>query len=435
MPDGASGVTLLEGGLVVTCDEALHTGPYTVAVEGASIVAVDDPAELPERFPDAERIDCRGRILIPGLVNAHLHPELQILKGAVEERSLHGWDEADHFDGALAVLDSDAGRDLQRAAIRASLADCLLTGTTAVGVYGITRGANEIAWEELASFGMRGEITVRDLQFASLGADGPPHRFRVHAEEALTDEELRGAAAALARGDRLVMHAAETAHRLHLAVEQFGTTTIRLLGRYGLLSPRTLLSHAVHVDAEEREMLARTGTPVVSSPSAELKLADGVGPVGDLVARGAVVALGTDAAVCNNSNDMFVEMRQLGLVQKLRHGAGALPAEQILRIATRGGAVALGLESTGALATGWAADMVLMDATSLRLQPLVHRPEFSNVAANLVYAATGEDVTDVMIGGRWRVRDRRLTTPDGAGLPAILEELKRAAADLYDRVL
>jgi len=420
---------------VITCDEAFRIGALTVAVAQGRILAVDAPAAVRARFRDAPIHDCRGRILLPGLVNAHLHPELHILKGAVEDRSLHAWDEADPFDGALVVLHSPEGRELQRAAIRVALADCLLGGTTMVGVYGITSGANEIAAEEMARLGVRGEVTVRDVAFAPLPPGSPAHRYRVHAEEALSDAELRRAAAALARGESLVMHAAETAHRLKLARELFGTTTVRLLDRYGLLGPRTLLSHAVHIDAEECELLARTGTPVASSPTAELKLADGVAPMAALVGAGGVVALGTDAAVCNNSSDMFLEMRQFGLVQKLRYGAAAMPAEQILRIATRGGASALGVASSGVLAPGWAADLVLVQADGVHLQPLIHRPQHSNVAANLVYAATGADVTDVMVAGQWRVQDRRLLAADGSALADLLTDLGLAAARLYDRVL
>ncbi len=431
MPE-APAPLVLAGALVVTCDDDARVAPLDVVVAGEHIVAV---LERGTPVPGARRVECRGRILMPGLVNAHLHPELQILKGAVEERSLHGWAEADHFDGALAVLDSPEGAPLQRAAIRAAFADCLLTGTTRLSAYGITRGANEIAAEELGRLGLRGEVTVRDVAFAPLPDGAAPHRYRVHAEETITDAELSAAAAALGRGAALVMHAAETAQRLQLARERFGTTTIRLLQRFGLLGPRTLLSHAIHVDEEERELLARTGTPVVSSPTSELKLADGIGPVGDLAARGGVVALGTDAAVCNNSNDMFLEMRQLGLVQKLRYGAEAVPAEQILRMATRGGAVALGGTRSGAIAPGWAADLVLVDARSVRLVPLVHRRDYSNVAANLVYAATGEDVTDVMVAGEWRVRRRRLLAADGTPLDALVRELGRAATHLYDRIL
>src|SRR5690606_30868892 len=115
---------------------------------------------------------------------------------------------------------------------------------------------------------------------------------------------------------------------------------------------------------------------------------------------GVTVGRGTDTAVCDSTSGLFVEMRQLGLVQKLRYGADAVTADQILRAATRGGALALGgAGEFGVLAEGASADLILVDTANPRLQPLVHRDGYSNVAANLVYAATGQDVTDVMIAG------------------------------------
>jgi 5-methylthioadenosine/S-adenosylhomocysteine deaminase len=193
-------------------------------------------------------------------------------------------------------------------------------------------------------------------------------------------------------------------------------TTVRLLHKYELLSPRMLLSHAIHIDDDEIEMIARTRTPVVVSPSAEMKLADGIPPAQQLLERGVTVAIGTDAAVCNNSNDMFLEMRSLGLAQKLRYGPQAAPAEQILLMATRHGAAALGLDDTGHLAQGMAADLVMVDTAGPRLQPLLTEGPHENVATNLVFAATAADVTDVMVGGRWIVRRRRLLTLDTRAL-------------------
>jgi 5-methylthioadenosine/S-adenosylhomocysteine deaminase len=425
---------LLEGALVLTMDDDGTAGALSVAVEDGRIAAVGPADELRRRFPRAERRDCAGRILMPGLVNAHLHPELHVLKGVVEELNLHDWDDAEHFDDALALLSSPEGQWIQRAGIRAALADCVLTGTTCVAAYGVTVGADEVTGEELAALGLRGWVTVRDVQFAPAPpVAGVPRIYRLHAEEALTTAELEAAARAHERGERIIMHAAETEHRIRLVRERFGTTTIRLLERYGLLSPRLLLSHALYVDQEEQQLLARRGPAVISSPTAEMKLSDGIAPVVEYLAHGVVVALGTDTAVCNNSNDLFLEMRQLGLVQKLRYGANAAPAEQILRMATRNGARALGGEGEfGVIAEGASADLILVETDNPRLQPLVHRDGFSNVAANLVYAATGQDVTDVMIAGRWIVQQRRLQTADG---PALWRELERAAANLYDRIL
>lgn len=426
---------LLEGALVVTMDQAGTAGHLSVAVHDGRIAALGDAASLRHAYPDAERFDGSARIVIPGLVNAHLHPELHVLKGAVEELDLHDWADAEHFEQALVLLSTPEYAWIQRAAIRAALADAALSGTTCVATYGVTRGSDEIAAEQLTTLGLRGYVTVRDVDFAPVEVPpGSPARiYRLHAEEALTRAELEAAARAHGRGERIVMHAAETEHRIRLVRERFGTTTVRLLERYGLLSPRTLLSHALYVDETEAALLAENGTPVISSPAAEMKLSDGIAPVADYLRRGITVALGTDSAACNNSGDLFLEMRQLGLSQKLRYGADAMPAEQILRAATRSGAQALGgTGEYGELVEGAAADLVLIDAANPRLQPLVHRDDYSNVAANLVYAATGQDVTDVMVGGRWIVRDRRLLTAEADEL---WNEVTRAADTLYGRIL
>lgn len=431
-----AGGVLIEGAFVLTLDAADTAGWLSVAIQQGRIAAIGEPDRVRRHFPGLDRVDCAGALLMPGLVNAHLHPELHLLKGALEELDLHDWDDAEHFDRALYLLSSPEGRRLQRAGIRAALADCLLTGTTHVATYGVTTGADEVAASVLLELGLRGHVTVRDIDFEPVALEPPdlvPRIYRLHAEEALTTAELEAAARAHERGEWLVMHAAETEHRIRLVQERFGTTTIRLLAEYGLLSPRILLSHAIYVDDEERMLLARYGVPVISSPVAETKLSDGIGPIVDYLRDGITVALGTDCAVCNNSNDLFLEMRQLGLVQKLRYGADAMPAEQILRMATLGGTRALtGTSTGGALEVGGAADLILIDTNNPRLQPLVHRDGFSNLAANLVYAATGQDVTDVMIAGRWVVRRRRLLT---AEQEAVWSELTRAANELYDRIL
>ncbi|HEY8552405.1 MAG TPA: hypothetical protein VIL40_03015, partial [Thermaerobacter sp.] len=157
---------LLEGAFVLNVDDASTTGWLSVAVQDDRIAAIGDPAELRRRFPDAEPVDCSRRILLPGLVNAHLHPELHVLKGAVEELHLHDWASAKIFDDALAALSSPHGHWIQRAAIRAALADCLLTGTTCVATYGVTRDSDQTAAEEIARLGLRGYVTVRDIEFA-----------------------------------------------------------------------------------------------------------------------------------------------------------------------------------------------------------------------------------------------------------------------------
>jgi 5-methylthioadenosine/S-adenosylhomocysteine deaminase len=429
--------------MVLLLDGAGSAGELSVAIDGARIAAVGSLSDLRARFPGAERIDCSHRVLMPGLINAHLHPEMHVVKGIVEQLGLHAWARDGRFNRALALLGTEEYRWVQRAGIRAAFADALLTGTTRVATYAVTIGGDVVAEEELSRLRLPGHVAIRDVEFRpATGPDGsvrvpafaldPPRMYRLHAEEALSDAELRGAAAAHERGERLIMHAAETPHRIRLAETRFGASTIRLLDRYGLLSARMLLSHAIHVDAEERALIAERGAVVISSPAAELKLSDGIAPIQHYIDDGVTVALGTDSAICNNSGDMLLECRMLGLTQKLAEGAHAMPAERIVQCATRDGARALGEhEQRGAIAAGLAADLVLVDVRNTRMQPLVHGGGFSNVATNLVYSATGQDVTDVMIAGQWVVRDRTLLTADH---DAIVADLARAAREIHSRL-
>jgi 5-methylthioadenosine/S-adenosylhomocysteine deaminase len=428
---------LLEGGWVLCLDDNDTRGRLSIAIADGVVAAIGDPESLRRRFPHAGRIRCTGRIIMPGLINAHLHPDLHVLKGELEELHLHDWQGATRFNAAVDFLGTAEGAAIQQLSIRASLAEALLSGTTCVATYGVTDNSETECERALNELGLRGSITIRDAAFAPFGAGTAwqrsiPAMYRLHAEERLDDAELKAAAAAHERGERIVMHAAETRTRIELIRAAFGTTTVRLLHRYGLLSPRTLLSHSVFVDDDELRLMAANGVHVVVSPAAEMKLSDGVPPVRDMLRLGINVAIGTDAAVCNNGTDMFLEMRALGLSQKLRFGAAAVPAEQILLMGTRAGAAALDAgDRIGHIAEGMAADLIAVDVRNPRLQPLRTTTADSNVATNLVYAATGGDVTDVMVAGRWLVRRRRLLTLDAATL---WRRLNRAARILDARV-
>lgn len=426
---------LLRGGLVVPLDRAgTPPGPYDVLIRDGRIVSLtprDQPdAEARRPTPDAESVDCSGRIVLPGLVNAHLHPELHLVRGLVEGLSLHEWPACVPLQRALDALDDPGTAAIQRAAVRAALAECALAGATNVVCYGVSPRIEEIAAEELSALGLGGWVTIRDVDFAARERGARPHMYRIHAEEALTDAELRAAAAAHERGEWLIMHVAETRERVALARRSFGTTPIRLLAQYGLLSPRVLLSHAVYVDDEELDLIAGAGAPVLASPVAEAKLADGLAPVADMHRRGIPIALGTDAAVCNNSCDLLLEARMLGLLQRLDNGAATLPAETLIRFATVEGAGALASPAMHGLAPGAPADLILLDATAPHMLPLVHRPELSNLLANIVFSGTGRDVTHVMVEGRWVVKDRGLVAGDAERIGA---DLACAAEELIDR--
>jgi cytosine/adenosine deaminase-related metal-dependent hydrolase len=189
--------TLLRNALIVPVIGAPAYG--SLLIEDGAIAAVGDVA--PGGF-DGDVVDCNGSIVLPGLINAHLHPELHVLKGIVEEMDLHALDEAEHLEPALVYLGSHAGRAVQEVAIRASITDCLLGGTTCIATYGVTLGSTETAAAILDEIGVRGWVTIRDAAFEPVSADAyaRPAMYRLHAEEALSATELAAAAEAHARG-------------------------------------------------------------------------------------------------------------------------------------------------------------------------------------------------------------------------------------------
>jgi 5-methylthioadenosine/S-adenosylhomocysteine deaminase len=184
-----------------------------------------------------------------------------------------------------------------------------------------------------------------------------------------------------------------------------------------------VLAHCVHPEAAELETLQQTQTNVAHCPSSNLKLGSGIAPIKNMLERGISVSLGADGAACNNRLDMFTEMRSMALLQKVSHGPEAVPATQALRIATMGGAKALGLDGEiGSLEEGKRADVVIVN-----LQALHSAPHARNLVSALVYSAQTSDVKDVIIDGQLVLKDRKLLTIDEE---SVLTEASRAGEDL-----
>jgi cytosine/adenosine deaminase-related metal-dependent hydrolase len=180
-----SAPVLLENGYVLALDDADTRGRLSVAIEGASIAGVDSRDRLRRRFPTATRFNCAGRLIMPGLVNAHLHPDLHIVKGELEERDLHDWQGAARFNRVVDFLGTPEGAPLQRLAILASLAEAALSGTTCVATYGVTQNSEAECERALNEVGLRGTITIRDDVFSPAGNGasrlGPGHAGHVPA--------------------------------------------------------------------------------------------------------------------------------------------------------------------------------------------------------------------------------------------------------------
>jgi cytosine/adenosine deaminase-related metal-dependent hydrolase len=193
-----------------------------------------------------------------------------------------------------------------------------------------------------------------------------------------------------------------------------GAGNVAYLRRLGLCGPRTVLAHCVHLDAAEVRLLAKTGATAVHCPGANLKLASGIAAVPRLLQSGVNVGLGADGAACNNSLDAFHEMRLAGTLHLPRSGPRAMPASEVLAMATIRGARALGLEEEiGSIEVGKRADLAVVDLAAPHLAPPGPDPH-----ATLVYSACKTDVTDTIVDGRWLVRGRRLVSLDAADLVA-----------------
>jgi cytosine/adenosine deaminase-related metal-dependent hydrolase len=220
-------------------------------------------------------------------------------------------------------------------------------------------------------------------------------------------------------------HASENADEVALVRSRTGFDNVAWFEKLGLCGPLTVLAHCVQVTPAETDILARTGTSAVHCPGANLKLASGIAPVPQLLARGVNVALGGDGAPCNNTLDAFHEMRLAATLHLPRSGPMAMPASEVLAMATIRGARALGLEQEiGSIEAGKKADLSVVDLDGPHCQPSGPDPH-----ATLVYCARAGDVTHVFVDGRQVVRSRKLLTLDAARLAAAApKEARRVLA-------
>jgi 5-methylthioadenosine/S-adenosylhomocysteine deaminase len=219
--------------------------------------------------------------------------------------------------------------------------------------------------------------------------------------------ELLSEVARLSREHGVLVHthASENRAEIEMVERATGMRNIEYLASLGLAAPHIALAHCIHMNELELNLLAQTGTHVLHCPSSNLKLGSGIAPVMEMLARGISVSLGADGAACNNRLDMFTEMRTAALLQKVSHGADALPARRVLRMATVDGARALGLaQEIGTLEQGKRADLIVVALERLHQTP---RPD---IVSTLVYAAQATDVRTVLIDGRVVMRERELST-------------------------
>jgi 5-methylthioadenosine/S-adenosylhomocysteine deaminase len=219
-------------------------------------------------------------------------------------------------------------------------------------------------------------------------------------------------------------HLSETRDEVNLFTSRYGKSPVEYLHDLGLLSPRLLVAHAVHLSERDISLLAENDVAVAHNPSSNMKLASGVAKVPELLAAGVRVGLGTDSNLSNNTLDMFEEMRLGAMLQKLaRDDAEALPCELVLRLATNLAARCLGLgEQVGSLEVGKRADIIIVDLHAPHMWPIIPEPR-SNVIEQLVYSASASDVLTTIVDGKILMQDRQVLTLDLQSAEQMANEL------------
>ena len=433
----------LTGGRVLHPDGRVRRGDVVVDRDDGTILAVgadeDDSGDVAAAVDDAtEALDATNGLVIPGLVNAHTHVSMTLLRGYADDKPLDAWLREDIWPVEAALTDDDiaVGAEL-------GVLEMIRSGTTAFAdmYFAMDRVAAVVERAGVRARLGRGVVTVtksdaeaaadvdESLSFATSfdgEADGRIRTaFMPHSLTTVGESHLReGIARATAAGVPVHLHANETRDEVDPIVDEHGERPLAYADSVGALGSDAFVAHCVHVDDSEIGLLAETDTAAVHCPASNMKLASGMAPVQRLHEAGVTVALGTDGAASNNDLDLFDEMRDAAMVGKLAAGdASAVPAEAVVEMATAAGADALGLPG-GRIAPGAAADLAVVDLGAAHLTP-VHDP-----VSQLVYAARGSDVRHTVCDGQVLMRDREVLTLDAE---SIRERAAVAARDLVDR--
>jgi 5-methylthioadenosine/S-adenosylhomocysteine deaminase len=432
---------ILTNALVLTMDENFTQYiPGAVAVRENDIVAVGPASEISNEYGANETVDCGGKILMPGLVNAHTHVPMTLLRGLADDLRLDVW-----LMGYMMPVEREfVSPEFVRLGTSLACAEFIRSGVTSFcDMYYF----EEDVAKATAEAGLRAVCAQTVLKFPSPDADSwedslalargfierwKDHPLIVpsvapHAPYTCTDEILRATADLAVEFDvPLHTHLAETAlERENMRNEQ-GMPVIPYVKKQGLLEAKVIAAHCVHIDLGEMRSLLHAGAGVAHNPSSNLKLASGFAPVPQMLEVGLNVGIGTDGPASNNDLDMFEEVRLASFIAKaVSNDPTAVPAPMALAMATRIGAKALHIgHLTGSLEPGKRADLILVDTSPVHSSPRFQRDP-DNAYAQIVYSSKSTDVSDVMVNGKWLMRDHRLLTLNEAELLTQADKIAR----------
>jgi len=424
---------VIQGGTLLTMvegDSPIHDALLTI--RGNRIMDIrsgrhPDPS-------DAEIIDARDGIILPGLVNAHGHTAMTLFRGFADDLPLKEWLFTKIFPAESAFLNPDS---VYWGALLGCL-EMIASGTTTISDGYFYQDATAKAFQKA---GIRALVAQGVIDFPAPGVPDPaenldvgrrfierwlhgPDRIRpglfCHSLTTCSERTLQGAMQ-ISRDFHvpLQIHLSETKAEVDEVFSRTGTRPVFYLDALALLSENLIAVHGVHLQDEEIERMGLRRTGVVHCPESNMKLASGVARTSRMVEAGIPLGIGTDGAASNNNLDLFREMdtaAKLGKVYTLNPtnmGAGT-----VLKMATLWGARILGLEQEiGTLEVGKKADVIVVDLRSPHLTPLYHP------LSSLVYSASGGDVKDVIVDGKILMKDRKMTQLDGEEIMARVKEI------------
>ncbi len=421
---------IVKGDHVVTMDPAMtiiENG--AVAIDQGLILAVGPAAKIESGFTARETLAGEGRIVMPGLINGRSHAAMTLLRGVADDLSLMDWLQNYIFPAEVEFVDTEFVR------IGTELAcwEMIRGGTTTfVDMYYYPDTIAEI----VDSCGMRALISATVIDQRSPDAEdagdslqkgigfierwqGRNSRitpiFGPHANYTLDAEQLAATrAAALEYGVPISIHLSESPFEVQYSKDTYGTTSIEMMESIGFFEGPTIAAHVVWPTETEIPVLADRRVGVIHNPTSNMKIASGIAPVSKMLDAGVLVGIGTDGAASNNDLDLWEEMRLAAFLQKVdRMNPEVLPATTVLRMATSGGAEAIGLDHlVGSLEVGKQADLI-----QVAFEDVHHVPTY-DVVSHLVYVTDEQDVASVVVEGKVLMRERDLLTIDTARVAA-----------------
>ena len=409
---------LIRGGTILTGNghgDILTDG--ILQIDGSTITSLrsDDRRDVPS---DADVVDARGKIIIPGFVQTHIHLCQTLFRGLADDLELLDW-----LQKKIFPFEATHNAHSMYASAMLGITELIRSGTTTILDMGSVNHEEEVI-RAVGESGLRAFVgkammdmndaypqlkeptavslkTTRDLAERWHNSYDGRVKYAVAPRFVLscTEKLLTEASEMISSFDGMLFHthASENTNEVTAVRKRCSMENIEYLHHIHALSDRACLAHCIHLNEKEVGILASTRTNVAHCPSSNLKLGSGIANIPHLVDAGITVSLGADGAPCNNTLDMFQEMRLASLIQKPIYGPTAMPAHTVFAMATRGGATALGIDRViGTLEIGKKADLVLLD-----LQRCWNPASAENLTSSIVYSAGPENVDSVMIDGRW----------------------------------